>query len=114
MKNSNIIMLRYKVFAVVICFVAFYAGVILIGPVCIDPVNNCMFIAELMTSIILTTPGDGIVEYKGSVQGIEEPSVTNFILQNISFFIMMIIIPACIVSAIIFYEKLKGPTKSGL
>lgn len=99
--------LQYKITIVATCFIVFYIGITPIAMICVEPANNCTFIEELWISTRLIVPGgeEGIVEYTGSVQGIEKPNVENFILQNISFFVIMVIMPTCIILAVVLFEK---------
>lgn len=98
--------LRYKASIVVICFSVFYMAVVPIGIGCANPTSSCTFLAELAMIVVLTIPGDTIIEYDGTVQ-VEEPKIENFISQNTTFFVTMVIIPTCIIGAITISEKRK-------
>lgn len=91
--------LRYKASAVVICFVAFYMGVIPIYMACVEPADVCALVRELMISTRLPVPGGG-------------EDIEVFISDNILPFTTMIITPACIILVIAFLEKRKN--SSGL
>lgn len=96
--------LQYKISIVIICFAVFYIGIISIVYACIDPANNCIFLAELMTSTRLVITDSVMIEYVGTLQ-IEEPTIENFISQNVSFLVTMIVIPTCIVGGIILSKR---------
>lgn len=102
--------LRYKASVVIACFAIFYVGITPIGVACVDPANNCTFLTELTISTRLVVPGNAILEYSGTAQGIEDPKFEYFIPQNVSFLAMMVIDPSCIIGVIVLSEKRKIST----
>ncbi|MCE2498011.1 MAG: hypothetical protein J4F28_03290 [Nitrosopumilaceae archaeon] len=72
--------IRYKASVVVVCFVAFYVGIIPIYAACVEPADACTLVRNLITSTRLAIPAyDVIPEYAGTVWEVEESNIGDLI-----------------------------------
>ena len=98
---------RYKILIVIVCFVIFYLALIPILQVCHISESDCIIWRELM---LLTRPvissSEGL-EWSGTVDGIEESTVSEQIMQNVSFTVSMIVLPLVIIGFIVIGDRQK-------
>lgn len=99
---------KFKVATVIATFVVFYFALIPTLQICIDLESDCTVWQEL---VLLTRPvissGEGIVEWRGTVDGIEEPTVADQIAHNIPFAVSMIVLPFVIIGFVVVWDKKK-------
>lgn len=99
---------RYKISLVISCFVAFYFALIPAVQYCLESDADCTVWKELM---LLTRPvissDEGIVEWSGTPQGIETPSVSDQIIHNMPFAVSMIVLPFVIIGFVVVWDKRK-------
>lgn len=97
--------LKFKVLIVCACFVIFYVvtGAIWIG---CNMESICEYVTIFATHILIVIPDHTSVEYDGSVQGVEKTDIRDIIYSNISFMIIMLVSPLCIIIMIQYLHKL--------
>jgi len=81
---------------------------------CLSFTDECSIFQELMLYTYLTIPGsllgdehDGISEWTGTVEGIEEPRLDYFLQNNVGFISFFVIIPFLIIIGLIIRDKKK-------
>lgn len=106
---------RYNILAVIISFVVFYFALIPALHICLESDSDCSTYREL---VILTRPvvtvdvwDDGISQYSGTVEGMEEANVDDTLRMNQNFILTMIVTPSVIITGIILWDKRKLNTK---
>ena len=103
---------RYKISIVILCTVIFYLGLQFLGISCRTFLDGCFILHEMAYYSSMVIPvgpwGDnGIGNWTGTASGKEIPGTMDYFTANRSFIFFYIIIPALIISAIIFKDRIK-------
>lgn len=106
---------RYKVLIVITGTIFVYMAIIpgLLFS-CLSFTDECSIFQELLLYTYLTVPGtllgdehDGIGEWTGTVEGIEEPRLDYFLQNNVGFISFFVIVPFLIIIVLIIRDKKK-------
>ncbi|MDX1441897.1 MAG: hypothetical protein R3237_05510 [Nitrosopumilaceae archaeon] len=95
---------RYKIFLVISSFVVFYLSLIPVMQFCLESYGDCSLWQEL---ILLTRPvivSDDL-QWSGTVDGIEHPSLNDQFVQNLPFVVSMVILPFVIIGFVVIWER---------
>jgi len=103
---------RYKILIVLGSFIGFYFALIPALEKCNSFDLDCTAVQNL---ILLTRPvvtvdtwyNPNSMEWSGSAQGIEKPSVIDSLKHNQNFILSMIVFPICIISTVVLWDKRK-------
>jgi len=102
---------RYKIILVVAIFVLFYVTVPLFTQHCFEISDDCEVFRQLMNhtraGMVVGSDGNGIGEWGGTAQGMEDPTLVEQLRVNIPFIQTMVIPPIVIITAIVFWDKRK-------
>lgn len=104
---------RYKILTVIASFFTFYFVLIPVLQLCLDSGADCTTYQELVSLTRLVIGVDilggeeGILEWSGTSQGIEEPTTSDYLRMNQNFILFMIIFPCSIIGAIVIWDKRK-------
>lgn len=102
---------RYKILVVISSFVTFYFALTPILQYCSESDANCTVYQELtlLTRPVISTSiwedENGIVEWSGTPQSIEKPTIGDYLRLNQNFILSMIVFPCGIISAIVILDK---------
>lgn len=104
---------RYKILLVTAFFAVFYFALTPALQYCLESDADCTVYQEL---VLLTRPviivdvwGDesSIGEWSGTPQGIEKPTISEYLRLNQNFILSMIVFPCGIIGAIVIWDKRK-------
>jgi hypothetical protein len=97
---------RFKIFLVIACFVGFYFTLIPVLQFCLNSNDDCLVWQELM---LLTRPviASGDLQWSGSVDGIEIPSLSDQLIQNLPFAISMLVLQFVIIGFVVVWDNRK-------
>ena len=97
---------RYKIFAVIACFILFYFALIPVLQYCLESNGDCSVWQEMM---LLTRPvivSDDL-QWSGSVDRVENPPLSEQMMHNMPFVTSMLVLPFVIIGLIVVWDKRK-------
>jgi len=105
---------RYKILIVIAGTVTLYMAIPGLMSACLSITDDCFVFGQLMTYTRLVVPGtimwdkgDGIGQWTGTVEGIEEPSLDYFLQDNVSFIFFVLVVPALVIAGLVIRDKKK-------
>jgi len=106
---------RYKILIVIVGTVFVYMAVIpglLLS--CLAFTDDCFIFQQLLFYTYLVIPGsllgdehDGIGEWTGTPEGIEEPRLDYILQDNVGFISFFVIVPSLIITGLIIRDRKK-------
>ncbi len=106
---------RYKILIVIAGTVTLYIAIPGLMLVCLSFTDDCFIIGQLMTNTRLVVPGgiileegDGIGQWTGTVQGIEEPSLDSVLGHNVSFIFFVLVVPSLVIAGLVIRDRKKN------
>jgi len=105
---------RYKILIVIAGTVTLYMAIPGLMSACLSITDDCFVFGQLMTYTRLVVPGgimwdegDGIGQWTGTVEGIEEPSLDYFLQDNVSFIFFVLVIPSLVITGLVIRDRKK-------
>ena len=101
---------RFKIVIVIACFVVFYLSLMPIWAACNDSGAGCTVWKELMLLTRPVIPGEWIgaeLEWNGTSEGIESPSIERIVMDNTPFVVSMLVLPFVIIGFVVIWDKRK-------
>lgn len=99
---------RFKIITVIVCFVAFYVGLIPIWEACDASDADCTVWRELINLTRPVVPSEWMgaeIEWSGTTEGVESPSFERIAVNNMSFVVSMIVLPFVIIGSVVVWDK---------
>ena len=101
---------RFKILTVIACFAIFYVEMIPLWEACNATGDDCTVWRELinLTRPIIPSVWMGAeLEWSGTADGVESPSLESLIMNNMSFVVSMIVLPFVIIGFVVIWDKRK-------
>ena len=101
---------RFKIVIVIACFVIFYLVLVPIWETCNDFGADCSVWKELMLLTRPVIPGEWIgaeLEWSGTPEDIESPTIERIVMDNMPFTVSMIVLPFVIIGFVVIWDKRK-------